>query len=101
MELKPKNTKFNKYHKPSLKNKHKIDKILYTAGIVALQPSFISELQLQVIILSIKRILKRRGKIILRVFPHQPITKKPLETRMGKGKKYMWLNATYKQVQLF
>jgi large subunit ribosomal protein L16 len=84
--MKPKVTKFNKYFKPKLKNKHKISKVLYTAGLVSLEPSFITDIQLETIILKVKRILKRRGKIILRVFPHQSITKKPIQTRMGKGK---------------
>lgn len=91
--MKPKVTKFNKYFKPKLKNKHKISKVLYTAGLVSLEPSFITDIQLETIILKVKRILKRRGKIILRVFPHQSITKKPIQTRMGKGKGniYKWL----------
>ena len=84
--IKPKNTKFNKYFRPHLKNKHKISKLLYTGGLVCLEPSFITDVQIQAIVLTIKRILKRRGKIILRVFPHQSITKKPIQTRMGKGK---------------
>lgn len=84
--IKPKNTKFNKYFRPQLKNKHKISKLLYTGGLICLEPSFITDVQIQAIVLTIKRILKRRGKIILRVFPHQSITKKPIQTRMGKGK---------------
>ena len=84
--MKPKNLKFNKYFRPKLNNKHKISKILYTAGIVSLEPSFITDVQLNTIILNTKRILKRRGKIILRVFPHQSVSKKPIEVRMGKGK---------------
>lgn len=92
---KPKNTKFNKYFRPKLKNKHKISKVLYNAALVSIQPSFITDVQLQAIVLTIKRILKRRGKIILRVFPHQCITKKPIQTRMGKGKGNIsnWLQA--------
>lgn len=91
--MKPKVTKFNKYFRPRIKNKHKISKILYTAGLISSEPSFITDIQLEAIVLKIKRILKRRGKIILRVFPHQPITKKPVQTRMGKGKGsiYRWL----------
>lgn len=91
--MKPKVTKFNKYFRPRIKKKHKISKILYTAGLISSEPSFITDIQLEAIVLKIKRILKRRGKIILRVFPHQPITKKPVQTRMGKGKGsiYRWL----------
>lgn len=91
--MKPKLTKFNKYFRPKIKNKHKISKVLYTAGIICMEPSFITDIQLQSTILTLKRVLKRRGKIILRVFPHQSITKKPIQTRMGKGKGsiYKWL----------
>lgn len=42
--------------------------------------------QLEAVRVAITRHLKRRGKIWLRVFPQKPVTKKPLETRMGKGK---------------
>ena len=59
--MKPKNLKFNKYFRPKLNNKHKISKILYTAGIVSLEPSFITDVQLNTIILNTKRILKRNG----------------------------------------
>lgn len=83
---KPKNTKFSKYFRPHLKHKHKVSKLLYTGGLVCMESSFITDNQLEAIVLTLKRILKRRGKIILRVFPHQSITKKPIQTRMGKGK---------------
>lgn len=83
---KPKNTKFNKSFRPKLKNKYKISKVLYNAALVSNQVSFITDVQLESIVLTIKRVLNRKGKIILRVFPHQSITKKPIQTRMGKGK---------------
>ena len=93
--MKPKNTKFRKYHRPKLKNylNHKNNLIYSKNAIIATQPSFISASQIQAIILKLKRILKRKGKIITRVFPHQSITKKPQEVRMGKGKGnvHQWL----------
>ena len=86
--MKPKNTKFNKYHRPVTKNyyNYKNNLIYSKYGLLVTQPATITAGQLQAIILTIKRILKRKGKIILRVFPHQSITKKPQEVRMGKGK---------------
>lgn len=75
-----------KFHRPAIKNIHKIDHLFNTVGLVALQPSFITKIQLEVIIKGIKGVLEKRGKIILRVFPHLPYTKKPLQSRMGKGK---------------
>lgn len=82
----PKNTKFSKHFRPHLKHKYKESKLLYTGGLLCMESSFITDNQLGAIVLTLKRILKRRGKIICRVFPHQSITKKPIQTRMGKGK---------------
>lgn len=86
--MKPKATKFRKYHRPKIKNyiNHKNNLIYSTNAIIATQPSFITASQLEAITLKLKRILKRKGKIIHRVFPHQSVTKKPQEVRMGKGK---------------
>lgn len=86
--MKPKNTKYNKYHRPLTKNyyKYKNNLIYSNYGLMCTQPGTITAKQIESIILTIKRILKRKGKIILRVFPHQSTTKKPQEVRMGKGK---------------
>lgn len=86
--MKPRQTKFKKYHNISLKQNYnyKTNLIYSSYGLVITEPGIITSSQLQSIILTIKRILKRKGKIILRVFPHQSITKKPQEVRMGKGK---------------
>lgn len=84
--MRPKNTKFNKYHRVKVKHAHKISPVLYTAGLVCLEPYIITDKQIETILLRVKRILKRRGKIILRVFPHSSRTRKPIQTRMGKGK---------------
>ena len=84
--MKPKNKKFNKYHSPKLKHSFKLNKKLEFSGIIATQNSFINSKQIESCILTIKRVLKKRGKLILKVFPHSSVTKKPSETRMGKGK---------------
>jgi large subunit ribosomal protein L16 len=86
--MKPKSTKFKKYHRPKLKNyyNYKTNLIYSNYALVTTEPSVINASQIQAITLAIKRTLKRQGKIIHRIFPHQSITKKPQEVRMGKGK---------------
>ena len=55
-------------------------------AIQALQRGWITAAQLEAARIAINRHLKRKGKVWMRVFPQKPITKKPAETRMGKGK---------------
>jgi large subunit ribosomal protein L16 len=55
-------------------------------GLKALEPGWLSARQIEAARRAIVRAMKRRGKIWIRVFPDKPITKKPAETRMGKGK---------------
>jgi len=55
-------------------------------GIQALEPAWISARQIEAARRTIVHALKRRGKIWIRIFPDKPITRKPAETRMGKGK---------------
>ena len=55
-------------------------------GMQALEPCWMSSRQIEAARMSIQRKVKRQGKLYIRVFPDKPITKKPLETRMGKGK---------------
>ncbi len=52
----------------------------------ALEPGRISSRQLEAARVALTRRVKRGGKIWIRIFPHKPVTKKPAETRMGKGK---------------
>ncbi len=52
----------------------------------ALEPGRISQRQIEAARMAIQRKVKRQGKLYIRIFPDKPITKKPLETRMGKGK---------------
>ncbi len=54
-------------------------------GLIALEDSFITSRQIEACI-AITRHMKREGKVWIRIFPDKPITKKPAETRMGKGK---------------
>lgn len=55
-------------------------------GIQALEPAWVSARQIEAARRAIVHALKRRGKIWIRIFPDKPITRKPAETRMGKGK---------------
>lgn len=55
-------------------------------GIQALQRGLLSAAQLEAARVAINRHLKRKGKVWMRVFPQKPVTRKPAETRMGKGK---------------
>lgn len=55
-------------------------------GIQALEPAWITSRQIEAARIAITRYVKRGGKVWIRIFPDKPVTKKPAETRMGKGK---------------
>jgi large subunit ribosomal protein L16 len=55
-------------------------------GLQAVEPGWISNRQIEAARVALTRHLKRGGKVWIRIFPDKPITKKPAETRMGKGK---------------
>ena len=55
-------------------------------GLIALDDAFISSRQIEAARIAITRHMKRLGKVWIRIFPDKPITSKPAETRMGKGK---------------
>jgi large subunit ribosomal protein L16 len=55
-------------------------------GLQALERAWLDTKQLEAARVAVSRYMKRRGKMWIRVFPHKSFTKKPLETRMGKGK---------------
>ncbi len=55
-------------------------------GLMALEPAWITSRQIEAGRIAINRFIKRNGKLWIRIFPDKPYTKKPLETRMGKGK---------------
>lgn len=55
-------------------------------GLQALQRVWLTAIQIEACRVAVNRNLKRKGKMWIRVFPDKPISKKPLETRMGKGK---------------
>ncbi|MBZ5538556.1 MAG: 50S ribosomal protein L16 [Acidobacteriia bacterium] len=55
-------------------------------GLKVMEPGWITDRQIEAARVAITRFVKRGGKVWIRVFPDKPITKKPAETRMGKGK---------------
>jgi large subunit ribosomal protein L16 len=55
-------------------------------GLQALEPGWVSARQIEAARRAINRALRRRGKVWIRIFPDKPVTHKPAETRMGKGK---------------
>lgn len=55
-------------------------------GLKALEPAWITSRQIEACRVALSRQMKRDGKVWIRIFPDKPVTKKPLETRMGKGK---------------
>lgn len=85
--LQPKNTKFRKMQKG--RNRGLSTSINIKFGIFGLKATSrgrLSARQIESARRSISRAIKRQGKIWIRVFPDKPITEKPLEVRMGKGK---------------
>lgn len=88
MFLQPKRSKYKKIRKGNLsKFDFRANKLKFgTIGLKALESGIISARQIEAARQAIARKIKRRGKIWIRVFPNLPITSKPTEVRMGKGK---------------
>lgn len=86
--LQPKRTKFRKVHKGRIKGKANSGNTLSfgTFGLQTLEPGWITDRQIEAARVAMTRHIKRGGRIWIRIFPDKPITKKPAETRMGKGK---------------
>jgi len=55
-------------------------------GLKALEPAWITQRQIEAARVTLTRLMKREGRVWIRIFPDKPATKKPAETRMGKGK---------------
>ena len=60
-------------------------------GLMSLEPGWITNRQIEAARVAITRQMKRGGKVWIRIFPDKPITKKPAETRMGKGNPEGWV----------
>lgn len=86
--LMPKRVKFRKAHRGRRAGKatrgHLVNFGDY--GLKALEPAWITSRQIEACRVALSRHMKRDGKMWIRIFPDKPVTKKPLETRMGKGK---------------
>lgn len=84
---KPQNLKYSKSQKGRLNYAIKQDRLCHgDFALVAEQPARLNSAQLSAALLAIKRLLKKDGIPILRLFTHTPVTQKPSEVRMGKGK---------------
>jgi large subunit ribosomal protein L16 len=86
--LAPKKVKFRKKHKGNMAGKayRGGDVSFGEFGLKALEPGWVTSQQIEAARIAMTRHVKRGGKIWIRIFPDKPITKKPAETRMGKGK---------------
>ncbi len=86
--LSPKKIKFRKMMKGRMKGKaYRGSEVSFGEyGLQALEPCWITSRQIEAARIAMTRYIKRGGKIWIRIFPDKPITKKPAETRMGKGK---------------
>jgi large subunit ribosomal protein L16 len=91
MKQQPSRLKYKKYHKPPasclyLSEQKNIIPIKGLLGLKALENKRITYNQLEACRKSIKRMLKKDGSVFLRIFTYHSMTKKPLASRMGKGK---------------
>lgn len=86
--LQPKRTKHRKMHKGRIKGNAKRGAALSfgSFGLKALEPKWITDRQIEAARVALTRSMKREGNVWIRIFPDKPITAKPLEVRMGKGK---------------
>lgn len=86
--LQPKKVKFRRVQKGRMKgNAQRGNQLAFgTFGIKSLQETWITGRQIEAARVAVTRHMQRRGQIWIRIFPDKPITKKPAEVRMGKGK---------------
>ena len=86
--LMPKRTKYRKIHVLSYEVKAKVNLTLNNGefGLMAMEGGWISARQIEAARIAMTRYMKRGGKVYINIFPHMPRTRKPLETRQGKGK---------------
>jgi large subunit ribosomal protein L16 len=86
--LLPKKTKFRKYHRGRRRGESTGQTTVHFGeyGIKSLEDGWITNRQIEAARIAMTRKIKRGGKVWINVFPDKPYTKKPAETRMGKGK---------------
>jgi len=88
MALIPKRTKFRKAHRGSRSGNAQVGTTVAFGdfGLQTLDRAWMTNRQIEACRIAINRSLKRKGKVWIRIFPHKPITSRPPEVRMGKGK---------------
>jgi len=86
--LQPKRTKYRKVQKGKMKGVSQRGHVLSNGmfGIKSLDSAFLTSRQIEAARIAATRYMKREGQLWIKIFPDKPITKKPLEVRMGKGK---------------
>jgi len=86
--LSPKRTKFRKQHKGRIHGEAKGGSELNfgTFGLKATEPDRVNARQIEAARRAMTRAMKRQGRVWIRIFPDVPVSKKPIEVRMGKGK---------------
>lgn len=86
--LMPKKAKFRKQQRGRMRGKaYRGSSVAFGEfGLKALEPAWITDRQIEAARIALTRYIKRGGKVWIRIFPDKPVTKKPAETRMGKGK---------------
>jgi large subunit ribosomal protein L16 len=86
--LEPKKVKHRKQQRGRMRGKAKggIDISFGDFGLVALEPGWITNRQIEAARVAMTRHIRRGGKVWINIFPDKPVTKKPAETRMGSGK---------------
>lgn len=86
--LQPRKTKYRKQQKGRNRGlAHRGSKIAFGSfGLKATEGAWITSRQIEAARIAMTRYMKREGKVWIRIFPDKPVTKKPLEVRMGKGK---------------
>src|SRR5881398_539197 len=86
--LLPKKTKFRKYQRGRMRGESRGQTVVHFGeyGIKAMEPGAITNREIEAARIAMTRKIKRGGKVWINLFPDKPVTKKPAETRMGKGK---------------
>lgn len=86
--LMPKKTKYRKVQKGNMRGRSKGARTIEFGefALIAQEPAWLTAQQIEAMRVTVSRKLKKVGRFFLRVFPDKPVTKKPAETRMGKGK---------------
>jgi large subunit ribosomal protein L16 len=86
--LMPKKVKYRKQHRGRMKGKaYRGSSVNFGQyGLQALEPGWITDRQIEAARVTMTRKIKRAGRVWIRIFPDKPVTSKPAETRMGKGK---------------